>query len=213
VVAASRQVSDGQGGYDTYTTSASFVLSRAYAQELFMGEWSPSILYERTTRTYPTVTYNGCKWYLAVSSSQNNEPYPTSTYWKMVYGVNDMEIRFYNAAGMRITSVAQYPGYVNLYLEPRLMCGNYDITDELSESDWSWERYSGNYGEETDTRTEAEKQADQGWVNSHWPSSSPTRIITLNNDDMPPTWGSGSLVNFIVTANYGDLVIENAVQM
>jgi hypothetical protein len=213
VVAASRQVSDGQGGYDTYTTSASFVLSRAYAQEIFLGAWDAATLYERTPRLYPTVTHNGCKWYLYAASSLNNEPHPTSTYWKMVYGANDLQICFYDRAGHRITSAAQYPGAVNLYLDPHLLCGNYDITDQLTDSDWSWERYTGNYGEETDTRSAADKQSDQGWPNAHWPAIPKTRIITITNDDMPPTWGSGSIVNFIVTASYGSLTIDNAVQM
>lgn len=213
VVAATRQVSDGQGGYDTYTTSASFVLSRAYAQEIFLGAWDAATLYERTPRLYPTVTHNGCKWYLYAASSQNNEPHPTSTYWKMVYGANDLQICFYDRAGHRITSAAQYPGAVNLYLDPHLLCGNYDITDQLTDSDWSWERYTGNYCEETDTRSAADKQSDQGWPNAHWPAIPKTRIITITNDDMPPTWGSGSIVNFIVTASYGSLTIDNAVQM
>lgn len=213
VVAASRQVSDGNGGYDTYTTSASFVLSRAYAQEVFMGEWDSTETYKRTSRTYPTVTYGGCKWWLVADSSTNDEPHPLSSVWHMVYGINDLEIRFYNEAGQRITSAAAYPGYVNIYLEPRLLCGNYDITSSLSDSDWSWERYTGNYGEQTDTRTEANKQSDQGWPASHWPSSAPTRTIRLTNDDLPPAWGNGTLVSFIVTASYDGLTIPNIVTL
>ena len=130
-----------------------------------------------------------------------------------MYGANDLQICFYDRAGHRITSAAQYPGAVNLYLDPHLLCGNYDITDQLTDSDWSWERYTGNYGEETDTRSAADKQSDQGWPNAHWPAIPKTRIITITNDDMPPTWGSGSIVNFIVTASYGSLTIDNAVQI
>ncbi len=211
VVAATRQVSDGQGGYDTYSTSSSFVLSRAYAQEQFMGAWDSTATYTRTAHLYPTVTYNGCKWYLKADSSTGDEPNPLSTVWGMVYGVNDLSIRFYNRSGQHITSAAQYPGSVNLYLAPHLFCGNYDITDQLADTDWTWSRYSGNYGEETDSRTDAEKQADQGWPAAHWPSLTQTRVITIGNDDMPPTWGSGSLVCFIVTANYDGLTINNIV--
>lgn len=213
VIAATREVPDGNGGTNTYATSSSFVLSRAYAQEQFMGDWDKTMKYERTSRLYPTVTYNGCKWYLVATTSMGDEPHPMSAVWRMVYGVNDMEIRFYNAAGQRILSAQQYPGAVNLYLEPRLICGNYDITDQLSDTDWSWERYTGNYGEPIDTRPPADQQADLGWPKAHWPATSPTRIITITNEDMPPTWGSGSIVCFIVTANYGSLVITNTVQM
>lgn len=210
IVAASRQVPDGTSS-TTYTTSASFVLSRAYAQEVFMGEWNPLTTYTRNARTYPTVTYGGCKWWLAVASSTNDEPHPLSTKWKMVYGINDLEIRFYNEAGNRITSAAAYPGSVNIYLEPRLLCGLYDITEYLTDSDWSWDRYTGNYGEQTDTRTPADKQSDQGWRNAHWPSQPTTRILRITNTDMPPTWGSGVMVNFIITCNYDGLIISNSV--
>lgn len=208
VVASERSVSSDTGE-DTYTTSASFVLSRAYSQEVFLGEWSPTVKYERTARTFPSVTHYGCKWYLFSASSLNDEPLPYSSVWKMMYGIEDMEIRFYNEAGQRITSAAQYPGSVHIYLEPRLLCGNIDITEQLEDTDWSWSRYTGNYGEDVDTRTAADKQSDQGWPSSH-PA---TRIITITNDDMPPTWGSGPIVNFIVTADYHGLLVSNTVVM
>ena len=210
VVAASRQVQTADG-FDTYTTSSSFLLTRAVVKENFMGEWDPTVTYTRTARVYPTITYGGCKWYLAVSTSTNDEPYPGSTVWKMLYGVTDMEIRFYDSNGMRITTSAQIPGQVDLYLDPRLFCGNFDITSLLTDADWTWERYTGNYGEQTDTRTPADKQSDQGWRYAHWPEQPTTRTIRILNADMPPTWGSGPVVNFIVTANYNGLEIPNIV--
>lgn len=213
VVAASRQVTDAQGNEDTYTTSASFVLTRAYAVEDFQGEWNKLTTYSRTPRSYPTVLHGGCKWYLKVATSTNDEPHPLSNVWGMVYGINDLEIRFYNESGQRIYNAQQHPGYVNLYLEPRLLCGNYDITDSLQASDWVWSRYTGNYGEATDTRTAADKQADQGWPAQHWPSVPMTRIIRITNDDMPPTWGSGPIVNFVITAHYDGLEIPNIITM
>lgn len=212
VIAATRDVTTPSGSTAQYTTSASFVLSRAYAVEDFQGPWDPGVQYTRTTRTYPTVTHSGCKWYLMVQSDTGTEPMPFSTVWGMVYGVDDMTIRFYDASGHQITSAACYPGSVNLYLEPRLLCGNIDITDMLSDSDWSWSRYTGYYGEATDTRDAADAQSDQGWVNAHWSGSTPTRIITLNNYDMPPTWGSGKIVNFIVTADFNGLLVTTYVK-
>lgn len=210
VVAASRQVQTGDGT-ETYVTSSSFLLSRAVISENFMGEWDAQTTYSRTPRRYPTVTYGGCKWYLAVATSTGDEPYPGSSVWKMVYGVTDLEIRFYDSNGMRITSAAQIPGQVDLYLDPRLFCGNFDITSLLTDSDWTWSRYTGNYGEPVDTRTPAAKQSDQGWPNAHWYETPMTRTIRIINDDMPPTWGSGPQVCFIVTAAYGDLEIPNIV--
>ena len=213
VVAASREVTNAQGNSDTYTTSASFVLTRAYAVEDFKGPWDELTTYTRTPRSYPTVTYGGCKWYLKVATSTGDEPHPLSNVWGMVYGVNDLEIRFYNESGQRIYNAQQHPGYVNLFLEPRLLCGNYDITDSLQASDWVWSRYTGNYGEQTDTRTAADKQADQGWPSAHWPSTPMTRTIRITNDDMPPTWGSGPMVNFVITAHYDGLEIPNIITM
>ena len=212
VVSASRQVTVNNS-QDTYTTSASFVLQRATIQENFMGDWNAQTTYAREGRTYPTVTWGGCKWYLAVNSSTNNEPYPGSSYWKMVYGIQDLEIRFYNATGQRITSSQQKPGSVDLYLDPHLFCGNFDITGQLTDSDWTWTRYTGNYGEQTDSRDAAAKNSDQGWPASHWQGRTPTRQIRIVNDDMPPTWGSGPIVNFIVTAVYDGLEIPNIVTM
>lgn len=213
IVAASRDVQT-DSSTETYTTSASFVLTRAYAQEVFWGEWDPAMNYERSSRTYPTVTYGGCKWYLVSPSSVADEPHPLSSVWHMVYGLQDLEIRFYNESGQRITSASAYPGYVNIYLDPHLLCGNYDITDSLKDKDWSWERYIGNYGEAVDSRTPAEQQSDLGWVKAHWPSSVPTRILRITNADLPPTWGSsGKVANFIVTVNYGDLQITNIVSV
>ena len=212
VVAASRQVTTDTTT-DTYTTSASFVLSRAYPQETFLGPWDSTTEYERTPRQYPTVTHGGCKWYLKVATSLGEEPHPLSTSWGMVYGANDLSIAFYNESGQRITSAVQYPGSVNLFLDPHLLCGNFDITNELSASDWVWSRYTGNYGEEIDTRTPADRQADQGWPNAHWPSTPQTRTIRINNDDMPPSWGNGPIVNFIITASYNGISIPNIVQM
>ena len=213
LVAASREVKT-DSSTETYTTSASFVLTRAYAQEVFLGEWDPAENYERSSRTYPTVTYGGCKWYLVAPASVGDEPSPLSPVWHMVYGIQDLEIRFFNEAGQRITSAAAYLGHVNIYLDPHLLCGNYDITDSLKDSDWSWERYIGNYGEEVDTRTPAEQQSDLGWPKAHWPSSPQTRILRITNIDLPPTWGSsGKVANFIVTANYDGLKIPNIVSI
>ena len=209
VVAASREVSDGTTS-QLYTTSSSFVLTRAYNQEIFMGDWSPTTTYTRTYRTYPTVQYGGCKWYLAVDSDLGTEPRPGSSVWKLLYGLEDLSIIFQNASGQRIYSAQQYPGNVNLYLEPRLICGNYDITEDIDDNKWSWQRYVGNYGEQYDTRSEAQKADDGSWPKYH-PA---TRIITIRNDDMPPLWGNdGKAVTFIVTCQYADLAIQNIVAM
>ena len=209
VIAASRQVSDGTTT-QLYTTSASFVLTRAYSQELFMGEWSRTTTYTRTTRTYPTVQWGGCKWYLVVDSDTGTEPRPGCIAWALLYGLEDLSIIFQNASGQRITSAQQYPGNVNLYLEPRLICGNYDITEDIDDSKWSWQRYVGNYGEQYDTRPEYQKQDDESWPTLH-PA---TRIITITNEDMPPLWGNnGKAVTFIVTCQYSDLPIQNIVAM
>ncbi len=210
VVAAKRQVTTSDGT-QIYSTSTSFLLTRAVMKEDFKGEWDADTAYTKTSRIYPTVTYGGCKWYLVADTSTGEEPYPGSSVWRMLYGVTDMAIRFYDANGMRILSSVQIPGEVDLYLDPRLFCGNFDITSELTDSDWTWERYTGNYGEETDTRSEAEKQSDQGWRYAHWPEQPMTRTIRILNEDMPPTWGSGPVVNFIITANYDGLEIPNIV--
>lgn len=211
VIAASRPVIDAQSNEDTYTTSASFVLMRAVITEDFKGPWDKLTTYTRSPRFYPTVTHGGCKWYLKVPTSTGDEPHPLSAVWGMVYGINDLEIRFYNESGQRIYNAQQYPGNVDIYLDPHLLCGNYDITDSLQDSDWTWERYTGNYGEAVDTRDAADKQADEGWPAQHWPSVPMTRIIRITNDDMPPTWGSGPIVNFIITAHYDGLEIPNIV--
>lgn len=213
VVVASRQVTGADGEQETYTTSASFVLSRAAMVEEFMGEWNALTTYTRTARRYPTVTWGGCKWWLAVTESTGDEPYPGSSVWKMMYGVTDLEIRFFDANGMRITSAEQSPGAVDLFLDPHLFCGNFDITELLETSDWAWTRYTGNYGEAIDTRTEAARQSDQGWPAAHWGANARTRTIRILNDDMPPTWGSGPNVTFIVTATYDGLDIPNIVTM
>lgn len=213
VVAASRKVSTSDGADDTYSTSASFVLSRAVITEDFKGEWNEKTTYTRDGRNYPTVTWGGCKWYLDAPTSTGDEPYPGSPVWKMLYGIADMEIRFYNATGQRITTSAQVPGRVDLYLDPHLFCGNFDITELLEDKDWSWERYTGNYGEETDSRDPDVKLADEGWPALHWQGRLPTRQIRLLNEDMPPTWGSGPIVHFIVIAVYDGLEIPNIVTM
>lgn len=131
----------------------------------------------------------------------------------MVYGVEDLEIRFYNASGQRVTAASAYPGSVNIYLMPHLFCGNFDISDSLLSTDWSWSRYTGHYGEPIDTRTPADRQSDIAWPASHWPDIPQTRQLTITNDDLPPTWGSGPVVNFIITAAYGDLLIANVVNI
>ena len=213
VVSASRQVEGGDGEQTTYTTSASFLLTRAVIAEDFMGEWNALTTYIRSSRRYPTVTWGGCKWWLAVDTSTGDEPYPGSSVWKMMYGVSDMEIRFYDANGQRIISASQVPGAVDLYLDPRLFCGNFDITNLLDASDWVWSRYTGNYGEAIDTRTPANRQSDQGWPSLHWQGQTPTRQLRILNGDMPPTWGSGPKVNFIITATYDGLEIPNIVTM
>lgn len=210
VVSASRKVNTPEGE-DTYRTTASFVLSRATIQEDFKGEWNQSTTYTRTGRTYPTVTWGGCKWYLVEETSTGDEPYPGSSVWKMMYGVSDLEIRFYNISGQRIMSSQQVPGNVDLYLDPHLFCGNFDITESLNDDDWSWERYTGNYTGLGDDRTDAERQSDTGWPALHWKEKVPTRQIRIINEDMPPTWGSGPIVNFIITANYDGLEIPNIV--
>lgn len=214
VVAAQRTVRMADGSEEVYTTSASFVLSRAYAQEIFMGEWDAATAYTRTARTYPTVTHGGCKWYLVAASSVGDEPSPLSRVWNMVFGIQDLEIRFYNDAGQRILVAAAYPGNVDIFLSPRLLCGNYDITTSLSDSAWTWERYVGNYGEETDSRTPDEKAMDEAWPRAHWPLSKPTREVRLTNIDFPPLWGSSKkVVNFIVTATYDGEKVTNTVSI
>lgn len=198
-------------GGEEYSTTAAFTLSRAYAQEDFRGSWDAAATYSRTPRFYPTVTYGGCKWWLKASTSTGDEPSPTSAVWGMVYGVDSLEIRFYNASGQWLHSAVAWPGHVDLTVEPHLLCGSFDITSELTDADWTWSRYSGTYGEATDSRSLAEQQSDLGWPTAHWSGVAMGRTLHITNSDMPPTWGSGQTVTFIVTADYGGLTLTNIV--
>lgn len=186
--------------------TAVFLMQRAYAQEDFRGAWSSEDIYVRTTRMYPSVTHGGCKWYLSVSDSQGEEPSPSSSVWRILYGVEDVEIRFYDMSGHRLTHAAMYPGNVDLELEPRMVSGSFDLSEEVTA--WRWTRYTGRYGEQTDTRPTEDRQSDDGWnAQRH------DRVLRIRNEDMPPTWGSGSRVNFIISAEYQGGQVTNVVSV
>lgn len=112
-----------------------------------------------------------------------------SPYWKLIDGNENCSIEFVSSNGQ-----AFYRGHVDTVVTPNLFIGNVDITDDISVSNWWWER-------SLEHPTAESEQRDETWNANH----KRMRILHLTNEDMPMEWGLDNKVSFTckVTINDG----------
>lgn len=123
-----------------------------------------------------------------------HEPKWNSHYWRLIDGNENYNILFQSSRGMSF-----HRGHVDTEVTPKLMYGNVDISEDVTEQFWSWKRY-------TDT---GETLADKAWSAQH----EGVKVLHLTNEDMPQEWNSRNRAVFEVSVTIDDgkeqIIISN----
>jgi hypothetical protein len=122
------------------------------------------------------------------------EPKWNSPYWLLIDGNGNLSMEFSSSRGHTFRV-----GAVNTVVTPYVYYGNVDITHDISEGYFSWER-------QTDGQQKTD--ADMAWDANHIG----TRTLTLSNQDMPVGWGVGKSVIFTCKCAVNDGKSENIVE-
>lgn len=122
------------------------------------------------------------------------EPKWNSPYWQLIDGNGNLSMEFSSSRGHTFRV-----GAVNTVVTPYVYYGNVDITQDISEEYFSWER-------QTDGQQKTD--ADMAWDANHIG----TRTLTLSNQDMPVGWGVGKSVIFTCKCAVNDGKSENIVE-
>lgn len=129
---------------ETDVLSGMFTVAKHAIQEVYMGFWDSAITYKRTSRTYPTVTHLGSKWYLMASSSCGDEPMPMSDVWGLVNGSTEMAITFSNSSNFVVLL-----NNVNTIVTLHVMLGFNDVTEQILSQPTTILNWSRNSGDST----------------------------------------------------------------
>lgn len=125
------------------------------------------------------------------------EPKWNSPYWLLIDGNGNLSMEFSSSRGHTFRV-----GAVNTVVTPYVYYGNVDITHDISEGCFSWER-------QTDGQQKTD--ADMAWDANHIG----TRTLTLSNQDMPVGWGVGKSAIFTckcaVNDGKSEIIVENQV--
>ncbi|MBQ8715814.1 MAG: hypothetical protein IJ552_11540 [Prevotella sp.] len=138
-----------------------------------------------------------CLMHQPVKSGGNTtyyEPKWNSPYWQLIDGNGNLSMEFSSSRGHTFRV-----GAVNTVVTPYVYYGNVDITQDISEGYFSWER-------QTDGQQKTD--ADMAWDANHIG----TRTLTLSNQDMPIGWGVGKSVIFTCKCAVNDGKSENIVE-
>ena len=131
---------------------------------------------------------NGVMW-RCLTDHTLTEPKWNSPNWYAVTGNTKMSIEFHSPEGMPYRTLTAIPGQVDLTINPRLMYGDTDITDDVDNEIWSWAR-----------STSLGDSLDNGWNANHIG----VRVLHLQNEDLPATWSPGNPVVLVCSAHVRD---------
>ncbi len=152
------------------------------------GLWqSDTTYYNDEAHGTDDVWHLGCRW-RCFSSSTTEEPAWTSAAWYMIEGRSDARMEFDSSNGFSF-----FAGAVDTVITPIVFIGNTNVSDDIVNEQWKWQRQSG------------DATADAVW-NAQHPSG---RLLTLKNEDMGAKWSRESPVRFICIATYPASSINN----
>lgn len=134
------------------------------------------------------VWHHGVMW-RCLTDHTLTEPKWNSPNWHAVTGNVKLSIEFQSPQGIPYRTLTAVPGQVDITINPRLMYGNIDITDDVSEDIWSWAR-----------TTRLGNSLDNAWNAAHVG----VRVLQLGNEDMPSTWNPSNPVIMVCYAHVRD---------
>lgn len=152
------------------------------------GRWQQDIIYyNNDINGTDDVWHLGCRW-RCFSSNTTEEPSWTSAAWYMIEGRSDARMEFDSSNGYGFFS-----GRVDTLITPIVFIGNTNVSADIVEEQWRWERLSG------------DNAADLVWNLEH----TGKRILQLRNEDMGANWSRANPVRFVCTATYPASSINN----
>ena len=122
----------------------------------------------------------GCRW-RCFSHSTTATPSWSSPEWTMIEGRSDVRMEFDSSNGL-----AFFAGRVETTITPVVLIGNTNVSTDIVEEQWSWNRESGH------------ESSDIVWNAKH----KGVRQLHLSNEDMGSYWSKSNPVRFICTAIY-----------
>ncbi len=152
------------------------------------GPWEAgTIYYNNDTQGTDDVWHLGCRW-RCFSSSTTEEPSWTSAAWTMIEGRSDARMEFDSSHGYAFVR-----GFVHSDITPIVLIGNTNVSADIVEEQWRWERLSG------------DNAADLIWNIEN----TGKRVLQLRNEDMGTMWSRENPVRFTCTATYPASSINN----
>lgn len=134
------------------------------------------------------VWHNGVMW-RCLTDHTLAEPKWNSPNWQAMQGNTKITIEFHSPQGIPYRVLSAIPGCVDITINPRLMYGNIDITDDVDEEIFSWAR-----------TTRLGTSLDNAWNSQH----TGMRVLHLGNEDMPATWSPNNPVIMVCYAHVRD---------
>ena len=131
------------------------------------------------------VWHHGIMW-RCLTDHTLAEPKWNSPHWHAIQGNTKLSIEFHSPQGIPYRTLTAIPGNVDLTINPRLMYGNIDITDDVDEEIFSWAR-----------TTSLGDSLDNAWNSEHIGM----RVLHLQNEDMPSTWSPSNPVIMVCIAH------------
>lgn len=139
------------------------------------------------------VWHRGKKW-MCLRSLTTEEPQLGCNDWKVVEGDQTWDMVFYDNQSHPYNNVIPvYPGYVDLWVSPRVYWGGDDVTSRVST--WQWHKYLADGTEDTSWASEAAHKV---------------QTIHLTDHDMPAAWGRDNPVVFECIATLQGIDVEVA---
>lgn len=122
----------------------------------------------------------GCRW-RCFAYSTTKEPSWSCPDWIMIEGRSDVRMEFDSSNGLRF-----FANKVDTVITPIVTVGNANVSSDIIEEQWKWERDSGY------------PAPDVVWNAKHRGQ----RLLNLKNEDMGQHWSRNNPVKFICTAIY-----------
>lgn len=155
-------------------------------------EWDNAIIEQSD------VWHMGIMW-RCLTDGTLEEPRWNSTDWQQLTGMRMMKIEFRDTDGNVQKIIPAVPGHVDITIVPYLLHGDADISEDITDEDWSWTRSTKSGG-----------GLDTNWNRNH----AGMRTLHVTNEDMPTVWNSHNPVVFRCLAHVrpGETPVERVVR-
>lgn len=146
------------------------------------GAWNETTAevkpYLRTSNIVDDAWHLGCKWRCMVNKT-TVEPSFVTDHWMMIEGNSEIRMEIFSSGGTGF-----FGGSVDTTFTPTVYVGNTNVSGDITESNWSWERDCG------------DPARDAIWNSEH----EGMRVISITDVDMSPLWAKNNPVKFTCTA-------------